>query len=217
MKARTLLISVAFIVLLVIIGYLIHVRAKGVAPAGGNPPVVIVGGSLYGNSPQGWTEVTKKNVYRVQTQNSDLIYTNAVYSNNNLVTQPVAAAGAWVLKIFDRDAQGKPQGLPGVTVCTSQNCLAKDNTNLIWVASRNDSNSFLVPDSSGMVAHFYSTIAGCDSKPSGKQSDCDVIDHMEFDDLNAHTTTTWNCGTGNNAGSCALGIGAPLPVSSTSQ
>lgn len=176
-------------------------------PPLGNPPVVIVGGSIHGKYDNHWLTASATE-YDASAPNDSMLYFVNVYDGGASAVAPISAGSGWVINFYDQHSDKTPQSSPGAQLCSDHGCqgVSEDGTSVYFQPSRlNTGLELYLPTE----IHFHSYDNKCD-KHGSKSEDkkCDHIHHIGIV-LAGGTETRYDCGghQGKPQGKCEIWVG----------
>ena len=226
MKTRTLVIVIVGIAIagIAAVGLFIGRSLVGNTP---NPPVIIVGGSIHGQidkglqdwNPlaQGWTQITKGQLYSFAATNNTSIYPVDVYDNAWKPLPQVIPVSGFVIAYYDSLADGATgQGTAGVEICSDKTCTgaAGDGTTVFMKITREPAQ-LEEKRPLGLLAirelHFHSLDTNCDTSGSSGEGNCDIVHHITIQQGAGASPVCYHCGLNSQTqhGHCTIGIGGP--------
>jgi hypothetical protein len=169
-------------------------------------PVGVAGGSIYGLSQNGWTQVGgDAQTYMTQspsgTNNSQLYPKGLGRKYDNL--PPLSG---WVIQLRNRDKDGNTNAMPSAMVCSDPSCQAQtiDSNNIYFRANPNARWTV-----NGSQLRFHDQ--ACDgSSGTGESQQCDFLrDVTILGPGGAFVAEKANCKRWYGPGYCKIGIGTP--------
>lgn len=182
-----------------------------VPPSRGNPPVIIVGGSIHGLYEKGWSAQPAGTEYAGAVPDNSVLYFVHVYQAGKPLASLTAASG-WRVNMYGQDSGGTAQGSPGAQLCSDPNCqeMRPDSTS-VYFASGSSSGLELA---SSTELRFHNYGPACDQQGSSSEnSRCDHIHHLGVITAGG-SESRYECGGNRGApqGLCEIWVGqAPPP------